>query len=915
MSEARVVLKAYNELRTPLKQAQGDLTSFGQVAEKVGATLSKAFKITTIVVAIKKLGDGLTDCFKEFSEAERKYKQLSIALGDTKSFDAVTKKIKELSKITLSSKDSIESMASELAGLGYSADQVNKISEAAVHLSNITGQDLSTSMKTLQNSLNGNVKALNKLGIDTSRLTKQELKNGAAVDLVIKKYGELSKAMAEADNSQHIANIKNNLGDIKQSIGDIISFSIAPLLAKIEVASEKAVEAFQNFADRAKEFISNFGQIWERFVETLKASLKNLFSIEGITTLVNALFDYIIAKIKMLGTAIANIGTLVYTILEEVIKGLGNYAMYWVTHIADELGINISEVVNSIGQWLLDSPIGQFVDNIVSKAVNGVRLVLATIKNIPEILKIIFSHLGDLVKEFFSALPSALANLGKAILERAKFIVQKIKNDFLQAIEDLINNLVNSLPGWLKNILGIDGKTVDFNINRDKEREAYFNSQNAMTKVGESFTGLKEVGKDIGEQITKLMNPTFDKFVADNSTTIGQKLATWSTKASEEYYEAAQKNFSNIGDFIQDWGRNFIGDLGDNWDEVKGALEGIFTDEFKGNWAEFTKYLKKVTTPQAKQQTSGTGTGTGVGSEATGNFLTDFANNMGQKLEGVFGATAGQISSGIGSLISDLTSQLGEAGDLINRLATNIATMGPVIGAIVTALHYVIEGFAEIVNGPLNDNIKAILEPLRELGRILGEATLPLFQMLQPFLDRIAQTTIRLFTSLGEVLKPIIEVMNAALLPILDIITNAFEALAPVIKVLAKVLTVVTGTIQWIIQTLMHWIASFLNWLAGLNIFGWQPLSFLRVTDPGSPGSYGDFIGAKLSAIDAAYERTYSTGSDVSTTQAVTNASYSGATTVHLNVYNYGNITGDNGIMEFALLIRDTLVSADYLGR
>ena len=50
--------------------------------------------------------------------------------------------IADLSRQPLEGKDSIETMVSELAALGKSSDDIERISKAAVYLSNVTGRDL-----------------------------------------------------------------------------------------------------------------------------------------------------------------------------------------------------------------------------------------------------------------------------------------------------------------------------------------------------------------------------------------------------------------------------------------------------------------------------------------------------------------------------------------------------------------------------------------------------------------------------------------------------------------------------------------------------------------------------------------------------------------------------------------------------
>ena len=84
-------------------------------------------------------------------------------------------------------------MVSELAALGKSSDEIDKISKASVYLSNVTGRDLNSSMTTLLNTYTGTTTQLKRLGIDVSDLMFVELKSGAAIDRVISSLGQYSE--------------------------------------------------------------------------------------------------------------------------------------------------------------------------------------------------------------------------------------------------------------------------------------------------------------------------------------------------------------------------------------------------------------------------------------------------------------------------------------------------------------------------------------------------------------------------------------------------------------------------------------------------------------------------------------------------------------------------------------------------
>jgi len=122
--------------------------------------------VTAVIASAKMLGDAVSGCFSEFSAAERSYRQLALALGDSSSYAKVTAVVERLSTQTLAGKGDIEAMVAQLAALGKSADEIEGISEAAVYLSNVTGKDLNASMMNLLDSYTGATGELRKLGIE-----------------------------------------------------------------------------------------------------------------------------------------------------------------------------------------------------------------------------------------------------------------------------------------------------------------------------------------------------------------------------------------------------------------------------------------------------------------------------------------------------------------------------------------------------------------------------------------------------------------------------------------------------------------------------------------------------------------------------------------------------------------------------
>ena len=180
-----------------------------------------------------------------------------------------------------------------------------------------------------------------------------------------------------------------------------------------------------------------------------------------------------------------------------------------------------------------------------------------------------------------------------------------------------------------------------------------------------------------------------------------------------------------------------------------------------------------------------------------------------------------------------------------------------------------------------------------------------------PLFKDSAESFISVINEIGAALKPVISLIATAIRPILDQLRNTLKFIEPVIKVISKVLVSFTGVIEYIGQVLTHWVATFLNWLAGLNLFGWKPFEGLRITDPGAPGNFSEFMDKRYSSIESAGESaTMGTSSQL----AVSSASYRGATSVTINIYQEGPLVGDGGMRQFAQMIREEFDALNYYG-
>lgn len=761
MATAKVIIKGDNQLSGPLKSAKGELSGFEAMSKKVGDSIKKAFTLTAVIVAVKELASTAKACFNEFSQANRAYKQLALTVKDTTAYSSAIQTIDELSRQTLTSKDQIESMVAELSALGKSSEEVDKISSAAVYLSNVTGKDLNSSMTTLLNTYKGTTTQLNKLGIDTSNLTKEQLKNGAAVDIVVEKFENLSKSMAEADTNQHITNIKNTFGDLRQQVGGIADYNFGPMIA--------------NFDNKLHDTYGNIVSV----INYIGAVIKNFPQVAG--------------------RSLALVG----------------------------------EMIQRILSW-------NFISGLIQTTIdNMITIIRGLIELIPKIL------------------PDALS----FIFTSAVAMIERIGAFVLKTFESLISGIVNAL---------------------------------ANTGLGE-FLGLKKIDINLGSAKLGAKADATQSQANAYAEAIGGRI--------DEIVSTVKETSGEVSDRTKNFFRDQFGDI----------LEG-YADDINTIVAPTLKEIE-VAADVTQQAVVGVATGVeGIEEEIKSEtFLEKLGGKIGKAFGGLFGGSEEQSGLAGNKIMDYFTSSLGDAGQVASELATNMATMGPLLGAIVTAIKYVIEGFAETFGEILNEFVKYGLEPIKEIGRVIGRLLKPVLEEVMPLVQKVADFLIGIFDAVGTALMPIIQIITSSLTPILDVISNILEALTPVIKFFAKVIVTITGTIQYVIQTLQHWVATLMNWLAGINILGWKPFKGLKMTDPGAPGKYSDYINGKWSEIDAGFAES-SSGTSTANSTAISSAGYQGATHVTINIYQEAPVVGDGGMRQFASMIRNEFDNLDYYG-
>jgi len=206
---------------------------------------------------------------------------------------------------------------------------------------------------------------------------------------------------------------------------------------------------------------------------------------------------------------------------------------------------------------------------------------------------------------------------------------------------------------------------------------------------------------------------------------------------------------------------------------------------------------------------------------------------------------------------------------------------------------------ADILDG-LSSAFGGLISAVQPLTQIIFSAN-PLFAALIPIVQAMVQT-----------LEPVVSSLLAPLMGILAIIGQTLGAvLAPVLKWLSPIIELVGKAFVWLYNNVILPIANGLIWVftavqnaiaAVINAFSW--LTGISV-------QYASYEDAKLQKIE--YGDVVQAGANAAGATAAQSAQYR-SQSITINIYQQSPVVGDNGMRQFAAMIRTEFEALAYYG-
>ena len=212
--------KKLNDTSKNINENTKKSSKFTQSLKNISpAAVATAGAVAGVAVAVKKTVDVLNDCEKAYKVQIKAEQSLAIAaknnpyLNDENVYN-LRNFASELQSVSEIGDEVSLKVMSQLAATGRTEEEIIQIMSAAADMAAVTGEDIASAATKLNATLQGNAGQLGRQITEINNLTKEELQNGKAIEIVAKQYKGAAQATADIN-----VQLSNSWGDFKENIG------------------------------------------------------------------------------------------------------------------------------------------------------------------------------------------------------------------------------------------------------------------------------------------------------------------------------------------------------------------------------------------------------------------------------------------------------------------------------------------------------------------------------------------------------------------------------------------------------------------------------------------------------------------------------------------------------------------------
>jgi len=266
---AKGIDKVTAQLNKMQKSATSKLSSFAKLGSAISGV---ATSVSVVTKAFKGITAAISEANEVYNVQKNAERQLAQAAENNPYLNSTSVKnlkayASELQNISKYGDEQLLPMMSQLAATGRNEIEIQKIMSAALDLSAGSGMSLDNAVQSLNKTLNGNIGLLGRQIPGLNNLTKADLENGKAIDIIKQKYNGLADTVTTTGEKA-----KNAKGDFKEALGAFSAPTIDGwnkfLTNWYQLATTK-INQFSDFIDEAKtrrwalDFAMDFSKLYK----------------------------------------------------------------------------------------------------------------------------------------------------------------------------------------------------------------------------------------------------------------------------------------------------------------------------------------------------------------------------------------------------------------------------------------------------------------------------------------------------------------------------------------------------------------------------------------------------------------------------------------------------------------------------
>ena len=245
--------KVDKNIKDVKKTTDTSAKSFGDLKQTFTSVVSKFAMGVGAFLAVKNALSGVTEAYKAQELAE---KALDSAAERNPFLDSdASQRIKDfassLQQVTTYGDETIIQLSSLAVAMGRTEGETKDMIQAALDMAEATGITAESAIRNLNKTYGGMAGELGELIPELKDLTKEQMENGEAVDLVKEKFAGAAASMADTASGA-LPQLTNATGDYAEILGQTVLEGIEPFarsLTKIVTNAVKAQSAIIELKD------------------------------------------------------------------------------------------------------------------------------------------------------------------------------------------------------------------------------------------------------------------------------------------------------------------------------------------------------------------------------------------------------------------------------------------------------------------------------------------------------------------------------------------------------------------------------------------------------------------------------------------------------------------------------------------